>query len=281
MNLLVATVLLRPYVFVFLLVFLLAGRADLGWRRTLLFGTWVWPLAWLAEFASTRIGVPFGLYHYTGTTVGRELYIADVPFMDSLSFTFLAYAAFCLARVILAGRAVSRATLAVVSGLVMMLLDVVIDPLAVRGDRWFLGPIFYYPEGGAYFGVPLTNFGGWWIVGALGVGGYLWIEWRAAGSSRGWAVLGARGSETPVPSAARDLGRGPWRGVALYYGVLAFNLAVTAWIGEWMLAAMGVAVHVVLAGVGACVRATRAAAWPPQSILGEVSEGAVTSARSE
>jgi len=172
MNLLVATIVLRPYVFAFLLVFLLAGRADLGWRRTLLFGAWAWPLAWLAEFASTRVGVPFGLYHYTGATVGQELYIANVPFMDSLSFTFLAYAALCLARVTLAGRAVSRATLAIVSGLLMMLLDVVIDPLAVRGDRWFLGRIFYYPEGGAYFGVPLTNFLGWWIVGAVSVGAW-------------------------------------------------------------------------------------------------------------
>lgn len=250
MNLLIATIVLRPYVFLFLLAFLLAGRADIGWRRTLLFGAWAWPLAWLAEFASTRIGVPFGLYHYTGTTVGQELYIANVPFMDSLSFTFLAYAAFCLARVILKGRAVSLGTLAIVSGLLMMLLDVVIDPLAVRGDRWFLGRIFYYPDGGAYFGVPLTNFGGWWLVGALAVGGYLC-------------------SDTPVPGAARDLGRRPWPGLALYYGVLAFNLSVTAWIGEWILAATGLAVHVVLA-VAAWLRAIRSA-WPPPTFLGEVS----------
>jgi len=50
----------------------------LGWRRTLFFGAWVWPLAWLAEFASTRIGVPFGLYHYTGTTRGQEIYVDNV-----------------------------------------------------------------------------------------------------------------------------------------------------------------------------------------------------------
>src|SRR2546430_15520370 len=153
MKLLLDTIVLRPYVFAFFLAFLLAGRGDLGWRRTLFFGAWVWPLAWLAEFASTRIGVPFGLYHYTGTTRGQEIYVDNVPLMDSLSFTFLAYAAFCLARVVLAGRAVSRVRLAIVSGLLMMLLDVVIDPLAVRGGRWFLGYIFYYPEGGAYFGV--------------------------------------------------------------------------------------------------------------------------------
>src|SRR3989441_8760742 len=212
MELLFGTIVLRPYVFGFLAAFLAAGAADLGWRRTLLFAAGVWPVAWLAEFSSTRVGVPFGLYHYTGTTRGQELYIANVPFMDSLSFTFLAYAAFCLARAALAGRRVSRLALAGCTGLLMMLLDVVIDPLAVRGDRWFLGRIFYYPEGGAYFGVPLTNFLGWWIVGAVSVGAWLWS-----------------GPATP------PRGR-PWPGVGLYYGVLAFNLAVTAWIGEWKLA---------------------------------------------
>ena len=248
MDLVIGTLALRPYVFAFLALFLVAGFLDVGWRRTLVFGAAVWPLAWLAEFASTRIGVPFGLYHYTGTTRGQEIYVDNVPLMDSLSFTFLAYAAFCLARAVLAGRAVSRVRLAIVSGLLMMLLDVVIDPLAVRGGRWFLGYIFYYPEGGVYFGVPLTNFAGWWIVGALGVGGCLWI----------WSDPNAR------------WGGRAWPGVALYYGVLAFNLVMTAWIGEWMLAVLGFALHVALAV--ACVRFTRAAAWPP-SIVGEVAKG--------
>jgi putative membrane protein len=68
MDVLVGTLLLRPYVFAFVAAFLFAGATDIGWRRTLLFGASVWPLAWLAEFASTRVGVPFGLYHYTGLT---------------------------------------------------------------------------------------------------------------------------------------------------------------------------------------------------------------------
>ena len=221
MRLLLGSLLLRPYVFLFLLVFLAAGFRDLGGRRTALFLAWVWPLAFLAEFASTRVGIPFGLYHYTGTTRGQELFIADVPFFDSLSFTFLAYASFCLARLVLAKQ--DRLHLALLSGLLMMLLDVVIDPLAVRGDRWFLGRIFWYPEGGVYFGVPLSNFLGWFVVGAAGVGGYLLLAGKHA--------IGAK----------------PLVGVALYYGVLLFNLALTAWIQEWVLLAAGVALHGMLA----------------------------------
>ncbi len=49
--------------------------------------------------------------------------------------------------------------------LLFMLIDVVIDPLSFRGDRWFLGKIYYYPDGGAYFGVTISNFIGWFIVG--------------------------------------------------------------------------------------------------------------------
>ena len=222
MDLVIGTLALRPYVFAFLALFLVAGFLDVGWRRTLVFGAAVWPLAWLAEFASTRVGFPFGLYHYTGITRGRELHIGNVPFMDSLSFTFLAYASFCLARVALAGRRPSRWLQALVTGLLMTALDVVIDPLAVRGDRWFLGRIFYYPDGGAYFGVPLSNFAGWTLVGATGVGLYLAI---AGGASAGRV----------------------WPGVALYYVVLGFNLAVTAWIGEWGLLALGGLLHAIIA----------------------------------
>src|SRR5437867_10557336 len=221
MDLVIGTLVLRPYVFVFLLAFVASGALDLGWKRTSLFGLWVWAVAWLAEFSSTRIGIPFRLYHYTETTRGRELYIANVPFMDSLSFVFLAYAAFCLARAAL-GRHASGTVTVLLGGTLMMALDVVIDPLAVRGDRWFLGRIFYYPDGGVYFGVPLSNFAGWALVGATSVGLYL-------------AIVGG-------VSAGRV-----WPGVALYYVVLGFNLAVTAWIGEWGLLALGGLLHAIIA----------------------------------
>jgi uncharacterized membrane protein len=237
MDLLAGSVLLRPYVFAFLLAFLAAGARDLGLRRTLLFGGVVWPIAWLAEFSSTRVGIPFGLYHYTGLTRGRELFIADVPFFDALSFTFLAYAAWCLARGVLAGRAAPPAVKAVLAGFFMMMLDVVIDPVAVRGERWFLGHLFYYPAGGPYFGVPLSNFAGWWTVGTVGVAAY--GACAPLGGPRGPGRVGA--------------------GIALYYAVLGFNLAVTAWIGEWQLLVVGALLHAVMAAVLVAI-ARRAAA---------------------
>ena len=212
------TLVLRPYVFLFLAVFLVAGARDLGPLRTAGFLLWGWAVAFAAEYASTRVGIPFGLYHYTGQTAGAELYVSNVPFFDPLSFPFLAYAAHCLARRTLgAGRGTPVVVLA---GLLMMLLDVVIDPLAVRGDRWFLGRVFYYPAGGIYFGVPLSNFAGWALVGWLIVGGFAW-----AGRRR-----------PPAPGA-------PGPGVGLYWGVLLVNLLITMWIGEWALAGAGILVH--------------------------------------
>lgn len=222
MDLVLGTLTLRPYVFAFLVLFVAAGVSDLGWRRTAGFLASVWPIALVAELSSTRTGIPFGLYHYTGLTRGRELFVADVPFFDSLSFTFLAYASWCLARVALAGRGAPRWAAAVVTGLLMMALDVVIDPVAVRGDRWFLGPLFAYANPGSYFGVPLSNFAGWVIVGAVGTGVYLSL----------------------VPG---DSGRRVWPGVALYYAVLGFNLTMTVHIGELLLAMIGATIHVVVA----------------------------------
>ena len=54
-------------------------------------------LAWMAEFSAINWGFPFGEYIYIPATVDRELWVAGVPFMDSLSYVFLAYASFSMA----------------------------------------------------------------------------------------------------------------------------------------------------------------------------------------
>lgn len=223
MEEIVGTLVLRPYVFAFLAAYLVLASRDLGPRGAAGLLVWGTAVAFAAEYASTRTGVPFGLYHYTGATRGAELFVSNVPAFDSLSFPFLAYAAWCVARWVrpVAGPVATVAA----AGLLMMLLDVVIDPAAVRGDRWFLGRIFFYPAGGVYFGVPLSNFVGWALVGWAIVGGFV-----AAGRAA------VRGGARWAPGS-------PGLGVLLYYSILAFNLAVTAWIGEIALLAAGILIH--------------------------------------
>src|SRR5262245_1887486 len=95
------SLLLRPYVFGFLGLYLTVAAAAWGWRRAMAFTVWAGGVAFVAEWSSTRIGIPFGLYHYTGATVGRELYLSNVPLFDPVSFTFLAYASLGLAQQLL------------------------------------------------------------------------------------------------------------------------------------------------------------------------------------
>lgn len=240
--LLFKTVLLRPYVFIFLTAFLFIGRCLLGWRRTGAFLLAGWTTAFLCEFSSTRVGVPFGFYYYTGSTVGQELYIADVPFMDSLSFTFLLFASYSMALLFLLptvtrsnGRRLellldpaSRTAwpTLVLSAAFLMFIDVVIDPVALHGDRWFLGLIYGYPDPGLYFGIPLMNFVGWAVVGFIALSIYFSIDRRLS----------------PLP-ASHAVTRQVLLGCGLYYGVLLFNLAITFWIGEALLGLVGVMIY--------------------------------------
>ncbi len=236
------TLILRPYVFAFLAAFLLIGRWLLGWRRTGAFLVAGWITAFLCEFSSTRVGVPFGFYYYTASTVGQELYIADVPFMDSLSFTFLLFASYCMALVFLLPSVAQpnryRLQLAldptirtgwpslVLTAAFLMFIDVIIDPVALRGDRWFLGLIYGYPDPGLYFGIPLMNFVGWAVVGLAALSIYFIIDRRLP----------------PLPIDAAVAGH-LLLGCALYYGVLIFNLTVTFWIDEPLLGLVGVMIY--------------------------------------
>jgi uncharacterized membrane protein len=241
----VKTVVLRPYVFLFLAAFLVVGRCLLGWRRTGVFLVASWVTAFVCEYTSTRVGVPFGFYYYTGSTVGEELYIANVPFMDSLSFTFLLFASYCLALVFLLPSVstpehhrlqlvldpkirTSWASL-LLSATFLTFIDVIIDPVALRGDRWFLGRIYGYPDPGLYFGIPLMNFAGWAVVGLIALSGYFCADRRLP-------PLAATSGRFTV---TRHL----MLGCALYYGVLIFNLAVTFWIEERLLGLIGMMIY--------------------------------------
>jgi putative membrane protein len=240
LRLLWGTVLLRPYVFAFLAVYLLASSAQSGWRRTLLFIPIGYSIAWVSEFSSIHWGFPYGDYFYVEDTLDRELWVMGVPFMDSLSYVFLAYCSFSTAifvlspvrftaanAYILENHALRRSRRTHVLGaFLFVLLDIIIDPVALQGYRWFLGQIYGYREPGVYFGIPLSNFAGWLLVGF-------------AMTAALQALDSIQSLEPNQPSHLHKVPFISLLGTLLYISVLVFNLSVTVWIGERLLAVVG------------------------------------------
>ncbi|HUI45944.1 MAG TPA: carotenoid biosynthesis protein [Nitrospirota bacterium] len=239
--LLLDTVLLRPYVFVFLAVYLGGCSLHLGLKRALLFAVAGYVIAWLSEFSSIHNGFPYGHYYYLDGTRGKEIWVLGVPLMDSISYVFLAYASYSLALLVYSPlrrlkwmvyvletkKIRDSLHVRILGALLFVYLDIIIDPVALRGDRWFLGRIYGYPEQGVYFGVPLSNFIGWLAVGFSMI--YIlqkidrYLRRKGASDLIGYKY--------------------PWRfliGPVLYFCVLFFNLSVTFLIREHMLGWAGI-----------------------------------------
>lgn len=219
MNGLLASAVHRPYVFVFLAAFLFLSWLRWGWRRTLLWLVSGYGIAWASEYSSITNGFPYGWYAYVYENLRGELLIAGVPFFDSLSYAFLTFAGYTMGESIL-GRTRAGTIAAVAAGaLLTMFLDVIVDPIATMGDKWFLGLIHTYRSPGWYFGVPMTNFGGWFLT-AFAIIGFNAIAWRLSPS----ALKDAR----PKTSA-------PWLFPVFYAGIALFSIAISFWVGAWPL----------------------------------------------
>ena len=214
---------------------------HLGLRRAVIFCVAGYFITWMSEYSSIHTGFPYGYYYYLEQTRGEEVWVFGVPFMDSLSYVFLAYASYCVALMItspiqftkhgfyLLETRQNRSSLStrLFGAVFLVYLDIIIDPVALRGNKWFLGQIYGYPDGGSYFGVPLSNFAGWFAVGFVLIAALQKIDTLLANkNSRDLA-----GYQYP----ARYL-----IGPSLYLIILIFNLSVTFFIQEYTLGWTGI-----------------------------------------
>jgi uncharacterized membrane protein len=241
-NIIVGTIAMRPYVFAFLAVYLFIASAHLGWRKTLIFTVVGYLISFLSEYSSINNGFPYGWYYYIETTRGKELWIAGVPFFDSLSYVFLAYCSYASALLVISPvkvwgrnfitletRAIRRSLSVLFLGsLFQAFLDIIIDPVALQGGRWFLGHIYGYPDGGVHFGVPISNYLGWFGVSIV-------------------LILALQIIDTVIGRKRDKPERGVWNpplksllGPFLYLSVIVFNISVTLIIGEELLATTGI-----------------------------------------
>ena len=238
LHLLFLTVLFRPYVFIFLAVYLVAAFSQIGLARTVVFTLLGYSIAFLSEYSSTRIGFPYGFYSYIETTRQQELWISNVPFMDSLSYSFLSYCSFSLAiflnrpiarnnkniKILNFEKGILQKSTLFYTPLLFVLLDVIIDPVALRGSRWFLGQIYHYHDHGLYFGVPLSNFAGWIIVGFCITYSFQLLNKRFYSES----------SSKTIEIPYKDL-----LAPVLYFSVMLFNIFIAFYINEFFIGTCG------------------------------------------
>jgi len=92
------------------------------------------------------------------------------------------------------------------------------------GERWFLGKIHYYANPGLYFGVPLSNFAGWFLV-SLAI---IFLNVTC------WKFIPRFFQRTNGQTDKRT----DWMFPTFYAGIALFIIAVTFSIGEWKLGIM-------------------------------------------
>ncbi len=240
LDIAVGTFTMRPYVFAFFAVYLVAAVLHLGWKKTAWFTVCGYLVAFASEYSSINTGFPYGWYYYVDVTRDRELWIAGVPFFDSLSYVFLTYCSYATALLVLGpvkrlkGDLVLLETarlrrsfpVLLLGSLFQVFLDIITDPVALQGSRWFLGRIYGYREVGTHFGIPMSNYWGWWLVSAALIFVLQRIDRMGSAELRPAGVAAA-----PFRSLY-----GPF----LYLCVILFNLGVTFYIGENLMGLTGI-----------------------------------------
>ena len=114
------------------------------------------PLAWLVEFIGVTSGLPFGSYAYTAVLQPQ---LGSVPLLIPFAWLMMLPPAWGVAARL--ADPAQRWRFAAVSGLVFTAWDLFLDPQMVSNGLW----VWHQP--GAYFGIPLLNFAGWWLASSL------------------------------------------------------------------------------------------------------------------
>jgi len=137
----------------------LDGPRHYRWRTMLGFALICTVVGNVVENLGVAIGFPFGRYRFL-ELMGPKVF--QVPVLLGLAYIGMAYVSWMLACLILkapASAATSRSIFAVpmLASLIMTTWDVAQDPVwstILHGWIWF--------DGGAWFGVPITNYLGWY-----------------------------------------------------------------------------------------------------------------------
>lgn len=133
-----------------------ATRRWVGWRDAFVLWALLGVYAILIETSAIYTGFPYGHFGYS-ELLGAKLF-GTTPWTVCLAWTPLLLGAYAVAA-----QFFSNAVLRILAtAVVATAFDLVLDPGAVRLGFW------QYADGGMWYGVPWSNFGGWILSAGVG-----------------------------------------------------------------------------------------------------------------
>lgn len=144
------------------LLFILAifhGTARYGKKNIIVFFLITWAVSFSFENLSIATGFPFGFYHYSPT-----LGLLTVPLIIIFAYFAIGYLSWMLSHILtgqyarkLEGKQIF--TVPFIAAFIMVMWDLSVDPISST-----LQGLWVWTTPGAYFGVPISNFFGWFLV---------------------------------------------------------------------------------------------------------------------
>jgi putative membrane protein len=203
----IALVLLISVVFA-----LIHGAARYGWTGIAAFVVICLVVSNILENTSILTGFPFGHYHYTDL-LGPKLFL--VPLLIGPAYFASGYFAWVIGNILIGdvrGGSSGFTTFAVpfIAAFVMVMWDLTFDPRASTiQNQWI------WEQGGGYFGVPLTNYLGWFFTVYLFLQLFaVFVRFRSAGNE-----------------AARPFSRSYYAQAVVMYAVMGLTPVLTFLVG--------------------------------------------------
>jgi uncharacterized membrane protein len=138
---------------------LVDGARHHGVRGILIFAGICAVIGNVVEDLGVATGFPFGRYEFL-TLMGPRLF--HVPVLLGLAYDGMAYVSWMLARIVVGARDARSLAVPPVAAVIMTAWDWAQDPVwstLLHAWRW--------KNGGPWFGVPLSNYGGWLFADLL------------------------------------------------------------------------------------------------------------------
>lgn len=140
---------------------LIHGIRRYGWDNMFIFFGITFLVSWSVETASIATGFPFGNYYYThllGVKIGA------VPLTIMAAYFVAGYLAWTMGTIFLGnlGTGIEKRNLLLVpfvASFVMVMWDFCFDPISSTIDGAWI-----WEDGGAYYGVPISNYFGWYLT---------------------------------------------------------------------------------------------------------------------